>query len=81
MLRAEAAHAAQTLGLAVAGYQSVDLSGGSTPIFGQAQSAPAPLMAAMAPPLAAASSQDITATVSAGVVLSPAPNSSPKAKS
>lgn len=80
MLRAEAVQAAQTLGLAIAGYQSVDLSGGPTPIFGQAQSAPAPLMAAMAPPLASASSQDVTATVSADIVLSPALKPSAKAK-
>jgi uncharacterized protein YggE len=81
MLRAEAGQAAQTLGLAVAGYQSVDLSGGPTPIFGQAQAAPVPQMAAMAPPLASASRQDVTDTVTADVILAgpttPAQNAQP----
>jgi hypothetical protein len=66
-LRQEATAAAQTLGLAVAGYQTVDLSGGPTPIFGR----PRPMMAtaAMAVPMATADSRDVTATVTADVIL------------
>jgi uncharacterized protein YggE len=64
-LRQEALAAAQTLDLSVEGYQSVDLTGGPSPIL-----SPAPAqMAAMAPPLASADSQDISATVSADVIL------------
>jgi hypothetical protein len=79
-LRAEPAQAAQTLGLSVQGYQSVDLTGGPSPILNPGPMRQVQMAAAMAPPLASASSQDITATVSADVVLSPAPNSSSRAK-
>jgi uncharacterized protein YggE len=69
-LRQEALAAAQILGLSVQGYQSVDLTGGPSPIL-----SPAPMqMAAMAPPLASANSQDISATVSAEVILTAKPN-------
>jgi hypothetical protein len=60
-LRREAPAAAQTLGLSVAGYQSVDLSGGPTPIFGRPR--PMMAMAAMVPPIATADSRDVTADV------------------
>jgi uncharacterized protein YggE len=70
-LRQEALAAAQTLGMSVEGYESVDLTGGPDPIL-----SPAPMqMAAMAPPLASANSQDITATVSAEVILTAKPES------
>ena len=65
-LRQEALAAAQTLDLSVEGYQSVDLTGGPSPIL-----IPAPMQteAAMAPPLASADSQNISATVTADVIL------------
>jgi uncharacterized protein YggE len=75
-LRREALAAAQTLGVSVQGYQAVDLSGGPSPIF-----SPAPMqMEAMAPPLAAAGAQNITATVSADIILAPAAPTSPQAQ-
>ncbi len=76
-LRQEALAAAQTLDLSVEGYQSVDLTGGPSPILSPA---PMQMAAAMAPPLASADSQDISATVSADVILvatSPATKESP----
>jgi uncharacterized protein YggE len=80
-LRAEAAQAAQTLGLSVGGYQSIDLTGGPTSIFNQRKGGPVPQMAAeTAPPLASTDAQDITATVSADVVLAQATVPSPKAQ-
>ncbi len=64
-VRQEALAAAQTLDLSVEGYQSVDLTGGRSPIL-----SPAPMqMAAMAPPLASADSQNISAIVSADFIL------------
>ena len=74
-LRQEATAAAQILGLIVAGYKCVDLSGGPTPIFG----GPRPMMAtaAMAPPMATADAQDVTATVTADIVLADKPSSIP----
>jgi len=65
-LRQEALAAAQTLDLSVEDHQSVDLTGGPSPILSPA---PMQMEAAMAPPLASANSQDITATVSADVIL------------
>jgi uncharacterized protein YggE len=76
-LRQEALAAAQTLDLSVEGYQSVDLTGGPSPILSPA---PMQMEAAMAPPLASADSQNISATVSADVILtakSPAAKESP----
>jgi uncharacterized protein YggE len=71
-LREEAFAAAQTLDLSVEGYQSVDLTGGRSPIL-----SPAPMqMAAMAPPLASADSQNVSATVFADVILTAKPQSS-----
>jgi uncharacterized protein YggE len=65
-VRQEALAAAQTLDLSVEGYQSVDLTGGRSPILSPA---PMQMEAAMAPPLASADSQNISATVSADVIL------------
>jgi uncharacterized protein YggE len=65
-LRQEAVAAAQTLDLSVEGYQSVDLTGGPSPILSPA---PMQMEAAMAPPLASADSQNISATVPADVLL------------
>ena len=65
-LRQEALAAAQTLDLSVEDYQSVDLTGGRSPILSPA---PMQMEAAMAPPLASADSQNISATVSADVIL------------
>ena len=48
-VRAEATQFAQTLGLSL-GYQSIDLTGGTSPIFSSGQGAPVPQMAAMALP-------------------------------
>ncbi len=73
-LRQEALAAAQTLDLSVEGYQSVDLTGGPSPAPMQMEAA------AMAPPLASADSQNISATVFADVILtakSPAMKESP----
>jgi len=65
-LRQEALAAAQTLDMSVEGYQSVDLTGGPSPILSPA---PMQMEAAMAPPLASADSQNISATVTADVIL------------
>jgi predicted secreted protein len=74
-LRQEATAAAQILGLIVAGYKCVDLSGRPTPIFGGPR--PMMAMAAMAPPMATADAQDVTATVTADIVLADKPSSIP----
>jgi uncharacterized protein YggE len=68
-LRQEASDAAGTLGMSVAGYQDIDLTGGSsppTPFFAR----PRPMMmAAMAAPIATPDAQDVTATVAADAIL------------
>jgi uncharacterized protein YggE len=66
-LRQEAVAAATTLGLSVAAYQSIDLSGGPIPVVDRPRSMMA--MAAMAPPITTADPQDVTATVTADVIL------------
>lgn len=71
-LRQEALAAAQVLGLYVQGYQSVDLTGGQSPIFSPGPQ-PMQMAAAMAPPLASADPQDISATVTANVILAAKP--------
>ena len=74
-LRQEASDAANTLGLTVAGYQDIDLTGGNnppTPLFAR----PRPMMmAAMAAPIAKPDAQTVTETVAADVLLrvTPAP--------
>jgi len=68
-LRQEASEAASALGLTVAGYQDIDLTGGNsppTPFF--ARSRPM-MMTAMAAPIATPDSQSVSATVSADVNL------------
>lgn len=74
-LRQEATGAAQALGLTVAGFQSVDLSGGPAPLFGRPR--PMMAMAAMAPPIATPDAQNVTETVSADVVLRNGPAAQP----
>ena len=68
-LRQEASEAASALGLTVAGYQDIDLTGGNippTPFFAR----PRPMMmAAMAAPISTPDSQSVSATVSADVNL------------
>lgn len=76
-LRQEAAAAAQTLGLTVVSYQSVDLTGGPVTIF--ARPRPMMAMAAIAPPMATADTQDVSATVSADVILRAPQGASTKA--
>jgi len=68
-LRQEAAAAAKALGLEVAGYSTIDLTSGPTPIF----NGPRPMMATMAmpAPMATRDDQAVTATVTADVVLRP----------
>jgi uncharacterized protein YggE len=69
-LRQEASDAANVLGMSVAGYQDIDLTGGSsppTPFF--ARSHPMMMAAAMAAPIATPDSQSVSATVSADVAL------------
>jgi uncharacterized protein YggE len=70
-LRQEAAAAAAVLGLQVAGYHSIDLSGGPMPMPMRASRMMA-AAAGMPSPQATAQPQDITATVSAQVILRPA---------
>lgn len=72
-LRQEAAAAAKILGLEVAAYETVDLSGGPTPIF----NGPRPMMAAMAmpAPMATRDSQTVTATVTGDIILKRPPGS------
>jgi uncharacterized protein YggE len=72
-LRQEALSAAQTLDLSVQGYQSVDLTCGPSPIFSPGAMPQAQMAAAMAPPLASADSQNVSATVSADVILATKP--------
>ena len=68
-LREEAADAASTLGLSIAGYQDIDLTGGTvppTPFYAR----PRPMMmAAMAAPIATPDAQNVTQTVAAYVFL------------
>ena len=66
-LREEAGEAASALGLVVDRYQAIDLSGGPRPVF----DGPRPMMAAvaMASPMATPDAQQVTATVTADVVL------------
>jgi uncharacterized protein YggE len=68
-LREEAADAASTLGLSIAGYQDIDLTGGAvppTPFYAR----PRPMMmAAMAAPIATPDAQNVTQTVAADVFL------------
>jgi uncharacterized protein YggE len=77
-LRQEASDAAGALGMSVAGYQDIDLTGGSnppTPFFPR----PRPMMmaAAMAAPIATPDAQTITETVAADVLLRVTPAQSP----
>lgn len=78
-LRQEAADAAATMGLSIAGYQNIDLTGGAippTPLYAR----PRPVMmavAAMAPPIATPDSQSVSASVSADVLLAKANASTP----
>ena len=73
-LHQEAAAAAKVLGLEVAAYEAVDLSGGPAPIF----NGPRPMMAAMAmpAPIATRDSQAVTATVTGDIILKSPPGSS-----
>jgi uncharacterized protein YggE len=68
-LRQEVGQAAGTMGMSIAGYQDIDLTGGTTPppLFPR----PRPMMmaAAMASPLATPDVQSVTATVAADVIL------------
>jgi predicted secreted protein len=72
-LRQEAAAAAKVLGLEVAAYETVDLSGSPAPIF----NGPRPMMAAMAmpAPMATRDSQAVTATVTGDIILKSTPGS------
>jgi uncharacterized protein YggE len=76
-LRQEAAAAASTMGLSIAGYQDIDLTGGAippTPFYAR----PRPMMmAAMAAPIATPDSQSVAATVSADVFLRALPAAQP----
>lgn len=72
-LRQEASDAASTLGLSIAGYQDIDLTGDGippTPLYAR----PGRMMmaAAMAPPIATPDAQNVTETVEADVLLRPA---------
>jgi uncharacterized protein YggE len=75
-VRQEAAEAASALGMAVAGYQDIDLTGGNappTPFFAR----PRPMMmAAMAAPISTPDAQSVAATVAADVILKAAPGGS-----
>jgi uncharacterized protein YggE len=68
-LRQEASDAASALGLTVAGYQDIDLTGGNsppTPFFAR----PRPMMmAAVAAPIATPDAQTVSETVAADVIL------------
>jgi len=66
-LRQEAAGAATTLGLPIAGYQSIDLSSGPIPVFERPR--PVMVMAGMARPISTTDPQDVMATVTADVIL------------
>ncbi len=73
-LRAEAMDAAAALGMEIDRFQSVRLDEGSRPIPMSARMNAASAMAGpMSPPRATREQQDITAAVSADVVLHPAP--------